>query len=337
MPKSRIPRVARGAALTLAITAVGCTLSAPASAETTIGAFKGVPTLDGLSTSSVYSYDDTPGVATRTEVVRAGVPVDQSAATFDLVTGDTIQVLDAATGALITQAPFLALPALGASTCVGSAALNGLRNPGGSVDGVYAYKRGVAVAYPDGSGSYRAQEEMIRGSVLMTAGVGFAGAFRKVLPAGHVVRASQSLLLSDTVNYEVTVERLVEACPPPPAPAPAPDVTGPSGKLTLPTFLRESLLRSKRGMTVTADVSEAAGVRVDVYADNGADQPELVRLAGGKANTATAAPVKIKLKATRLGRKAMKGKRRVKAIVVATLTDQAGNVARLKMKKITIR
>jgi hypothetical protein len=338
MLKPHIPRVARGAALTLAITAVGCTLSAPASAETTISAFKGVPTLAGLSTSSVYSYDDTAGVSTRTEVIRGGVVVDQKAPTFDLVAGDTIQAFNSTTGGLLAEARFDGLAAFTAGTCVGSAALNGLRNPAGSVDSVYAYKRGAAVS--DGYGDYHPQQDVIRGSVLMTVGNRFAGAFRKVIPEGHVLRASQSILLSETASFDVIVERLVAACPPPPAAAPAPDVTGPSGRLILPKFLRESLLRNK-GMKVKTDVSEAGSVRVDVYADDAAaltgPNPEYVRLAGGKKTTATAGRISIKLKATKLGRQAMKGHQRVKAIVVATITDTSGNVARLTTKKITIR
>jgi hypothetical protein len=338
MLKPHIPRVARGAALTLAITAVGCTFSGQASAETSVYAFKGLPTLDGISTSSVYSYDD--NVATRTEVVRAGTAIDQTAPTFDLVPGDSIQVFNRATGALLAVAPFDGAPLLGASTCVGSAGMYGLRNPAGSVDGVYAYKRGALVSDPDGD--YRPQEEIIRGTVLATAGRGFAGAFRKVIPAGHVLRASQSILLSESASYEVAVERLVTDCPPAPAPALAPDLTGPSGQFILSKFLRKSsLLRDKVGRTVNADISEAGSVRVDVYADNGAKltdpNPEFVLIAGGTKTKNSAGRVKIKLTATKLGRQALKDDKRVKAIVVATLTDTAGNVARLQMKKITIR
>jgi hypothetical protein len=205
---------------------------------------------------------------------------------------------------------------------------------------VYAYKRGAAVS--DQYGDYSPQEDLIRGTVLATAGRGFAGAFRKVIPAGHVLRASQTTLLSETASYEVAVERLVADCPPAPAPALAPDLTGPSGQFILSKFLRRSsLLRGKVGRTVNADISEAGSVRVDVYADNGAAltdaNPELVLIAGGKKTKASAGRVKVKLTATKLGRQAMKGEKRVKAIVVATLTDTAGNVARLQMKKITIR
>jgi hypothetical protein len=342
MLKPHIPRVARGAALTLAITAVGCTFSGQALAETTIGAIKGVPTLDGLSTSSVYSYDDTigVGVSTRTEVMRGGVAIDQTAPTFDLIAGDIIQSFNATTGALITQALFDGAPLLGASTCVGSAGMYGLRNPAGSVDGVYAYKRAATTSSQ--YGDYRPPEDFIRGTVLATAGRGFAGAFRKVIPAGHVLHASQTILLSETASYEVAVERLVADCPPAPAPALAPDLTGPSGQFILSKFLRKSsLVRGKVGRTVNADISEAGTVKVAVYADNGAKltdpNPEFVLIAGGEKAKTSAGRVRIKLKATKAGREAMKGEKRVKAIVVATLTDAAGNVAHLQMKKITIR
>lgn len=186
--------------------------------------------------------------------------------------------------------------------------------------------------------------------MVAVAGTAFSGTFRRAIPSGHIMRSSQSVGLSETATFEVSVERFAAACLPPAPPVVLPDTTAPSGKLIMAAFLRKSLLRSTGGQSVKVDISEAGSVKVDVYADNGAKLPalkagaaatkkkaKLVRLAFGKKSTATAARVKVKLKTTTLGRRAMKPRKRVRARVVTTLTDVAGNRTRLKVKKITLR
>lgn len=330
-----VPRLHRGVAATLAVTALGCAFSAQASAETTINVTKGVASAD-RKTTFVGSFDDT--APTRTSVIRAGAVVDHTTLAFELVIGDVITAAHFTTGAVLAQATFDGLPSLDANTCFGSAALSGTRTVGATVNSVFAYKR-VRVTTPGRyGGSFDDQQEIIRGSVLTASGANFAGTFRRAIPSGHILSASETVPLTDTATYFASVERDSAACPPPAPPAPpaAPvrDTTKPSGKLILPKFLRKSLLRNtRRGVNVRADINEAGSVKVDVFRATG----RKVRYATGKKSTTRAARITVKLKATTLGRRAMRGRRSIKATVVATLTDKAGNVRRLRAKKITIR
>lgn len=337
----------RAVAIAAAGVGAGVACAAPASAATYVYAFKGAPSTSGLPQSSVGAYDE--NVAVKVQVLRGGVAIDRYAASFDLASGDVIQVLNDATSALIASVMFDGQPALDATTCVGSASFAGTRTGNSTVYNVYAFKRErVTTPY-----TYDRDSDYISSQITTVNGSAFSGTFRKAVPPGYIVGASQTVLLSDGGTFNETVERPVGACPapapppPPPAPpVPPADTTAPGGGFTLPAFVRRSALIGTSGLTVKTTITEPGLVRVDFYADNGAKlktaaatakKPKLVRLAGGQKRATAAGRVSVRVKTTKAGRTAIKAKKRTKAIVVTTLTDTAGNTKRLPVKKTTIK
>ncbi|MBA3746603.1 MAG: hypothetical protein H0W96_03810 [Solirubrobacterales bacterium] len=172
-----------------------------------------MPSTTGALQSEVFTFDD--AVQTTTRVTRGGVVVDHTLATFDLQTGDVIDALNRATGALLASATFDGRPSLDPTTCIGSAAFAGLRTGNSNITDVVAFKRERI------TGRYGPQDRdsgFIRGEISTLSGPTFSGAFRKAIPAGYILGASQTVLLSDTATFYETVQRTVAACPPPPPP-----------------------------------------------------------------------------------------------------------------------
>jgi hypothetical protein len=355
---STVRRLPAAGALALATLAVGVT---SADAALTVSASQQVmPPGNTDPGGYVYAYDD--AAPTSIEVRRGETVVKSGAFSvsgFALQAGDVIRVLR--NGAEAASLTYDGYPSFDAGTCAGQTAFTGKRTGTANVSEVYAYKW-EPFRYR-GFDTYRTTGEIV-GDITGLAGDAFSGAFRAALPAGHILTATQTQRPADGVTFYTTVERPVADCPQqttepsqqPQLPTVTPDTVKPKGKLILPSgkVLTLKNLFDADGMTTTVELDEPGTVVQALYLRNGAKVPQVVTanaaqkkkkkkkakrvlIAKGQASSQTAGQVKVRLKATKKARKAYKRKRKVKAVLVTTVADLAGNVTSLPQRKLTLR
>ena len=130
--------------------------------------------------------------------------------------------------------------------------------------------------------------------------------------------------------------------------APAPDTTAPTGRLVAGLPFKGGLASLLGGRAVSTVMVGEAGVTVTqaLYVNDGAKLPvraaakrkmrKPTLLARGRAVSKSAGAVKLKLHATKRAR-TMRHKRTVRVAIVTTLRDRAGNVRRLRVKRVVLK
>ena len=178
------------------------------------------------------------------------------------------------------------------------------------------------------------------GTVTALDGDSVAGTFAQATSAADHALIAQSKVAGG-VTYEIASSRPVGLCaadlvpqlPLPELPAPLRDTTAPAGALTLPRkVLRTSFLR--RGTTLKVTPSEPAAITINVFLRQGAKR---ILVATGAGAAYTAATTRIKVAATRAGKRHLRRPRRAALLVRSTLTDAAGNSAALPVAGLRLR
>jgi hypothetical protein len=365
-------RLVRGLGTAATLVLLSCVWVAPASADTGIFVVKGVDAA-GTPQSSVVAQHD--GVPATIEVLRDGAAVPDGPG-FDLQVGDVIRVLDASSGALLATTTFDGNPALSPTTCIGSTTFAGTRTAGANVVDVSAFKRTAVPPDEDViTGQVQSQTaSAISGTFPRAIPAGHTVSATELLTLSGTVTLIQ--VVERRVADCPVPGGGAPPPPPPPPPAgtgtgagtgadpgigtapgtafgtiPGTDTTRPTGKLTVPAFLSRSGLISARGLALKATIGEPGTIRVSVYVDNGAKLPtlkagaaaakakpvpKLIRIAYGQ-KTVKAGALNVTIRTTGVTRPLVKSRKRIRAVIVTTLTDAAGNKRLLPAKKTTIR
>jgi hypothetical protein len=221
-----------------------------------------------------------------------------------------------------------------AVVCAGSKTLSGLR---------------TATATLQSSGSYNPNGDPYavgnsqHGTSPQLSGANWSVSLERALTKGENVYASFYDDSSD-VSISSSLVQAVGDCPAPPAPTTTtpvtttkkPDVTKPVVSLALGTInsgpgALDRLVKSGQIVT-TLDVSEPGTVTQLLVLDNGGTLPAsaavkkpAVKLGRGSKVVKVAGKVKVSVKLTKAGKRALRRVKRAKLVLVTTVADTAGN------------
>ncbi|MBJ7331653.1 MAG: hypothetical protein JHC95_17290 [Solirubrobacteraceae bacterium] len=351
----------RRLAVTLALGAAAGAVCAPAANATTglqlstfpAGQFSYLPADATGGFGGASDSRDATGENVRTVQLRGGVEIaaqtrtSQTGGSVSVKSGDVFNVLDTTTGDTILSYTYDGRPSLDATTCVGQTAFSGQRTGDSEI---WLQETGSLSEYMKGT---------YQNGKLGTSGTGtFSGQFPRALTAGRFLLMVQTLRVTDTTGANAWIEiyssSAVAACPVPPVdapkPTPAPDTTKPTvGKAVLPKGNALKLANFLiKGFSTTVTINEPGTVTQQLFLNNGAKltaktaakskkKAKPVLLAKGSTVSKVAGKVKVKIKATKAGKKAIKGKRTVKAILVTTVKDLAGNTSTPSQAKLTLK
>jgi hypothetical protein len=304
------------------------------------------------STGDYRGFLSAPNFNHPTDVrqVRGGAVISTNdIGTVALAAGDVIQLIDRTTGGLLASTTYSGLPSLDATSCIGQNGFSGRRTADASV----SVSTIVPIRRTSGRYSFDDLSRTAAGHVRTLGDGTFGGVFDNAIAAGQFIDVSS---FNDTVVNDVetsiSVESIVPAgaCPPP-----VPDKTAPvfvTFDLGAPGTPVKAFLRF--GLTSFITISEPAAITQKLYLANSGKVPasaaraaatkkkakkktKAAKLIGsGKKTTAVAGTVKITVKPSLLGRKLLRGKKRVKVVLVTTAKDAAGNKT-TKVKKITLQ
>jgi hypothetical protein len=261
--------------------------------------------------------------------------------------GDVVY-LESPTGNIVGSTVYDGLPSLDPTVCAGSTNFSGQRSsPEDVVKGSYY----TLVPHP----SYTASRFGEQAQVPTQSGTAFAGSFLTPLAIGETVRAVESvekpLAGGATFTYTSENDRPVGACPvppPPPAPPAIPVLQGTIFKLARITI--HQLLKSgwldhvsiNQPGTVEQDLYEVGGT-VPAYASSHKGshrhrrKPPALLLAHGSASASAAGTVKVLLRVTAKGRRALQHSHRVRAELITTLKASSGAKLSLATHTVTLK
>jgi hypothetical protein len=319
--------------------------------------FYGISVSEGSTASSAFSIAQTsgfaetnPSQAARVKITRAGALVAEASSTggFPFMTqvpqaGDVL-TLESPLGAIVSAVTYDGLPTMDATVCAGSAKFSGQSSPGTTVTGRYD------------SESYGGPEGFV--SVPPSSASAFATAFPTALRSGETVFAEEErdsvLTGGASFSYYSANSRAVGACPAPaaqPAALPAPVAVLPFSlpvlkgtvlKLSVTTIAK--LLKS--GWVVRVSINQPGTVIQDLYMVSGKlpafasrkhAQPPAVLVARGATTVKKAGTVKVLVRATAHGRRALKHAKSVKLVLITTLRSTTGRRIDLGRHSITLK
>jgi hypothetical protein len=314
-------------------------LSTPGSAQALVTA--GVSR--SPSSSYVAAYSDTPGGVT-VSVERAGSVIGTQSDPVEAVLEVAAQAGDVITvafgGQQVLQTTFDGLPTFDASLCGVTSVFSG-RWSGSTIS--------VSASDPN---AYHVPGLSAAGTVTSSAGGAFAGTFDVPVQQSWeaLVVTSQTI---GSVRWLSGYSRFVGTCPQAgagggasgSAPVATPkDITPPGGRLT-GRVLAGGLRALLGGRATTTVVVGEAGVIIDqgVYLDNGAKLPAHIAarkraplVARAHAVSKQAGKVTLRLRPTANAR-VLRHRARARLAIVTTLRDNAGNVRRLPVRRVTLR
>jgi hypothetical protein len=341
------------ALLTLGLVA----LPAVAAAENVYG----VSVSEG-STASGFSVADTSGFAeatpaheARVAITRAGVRVAETPSgqgSFPFMTqvpqaGDVL-TLESPPGTTVSSLTYDGLPTMDATVCGGSANFSGQRSPGTTLTGRYSTE------------SYGGPEGFVE--VPLSSASAFATSFPAALKSGETVFAEEeresALAGGASFVYYSSNVRPVGACAAPAQPAAAAPVVVPLAPVLLPllggTVLKLShttiakLLKS--GWLVQVSINQPGTVIQDLYMVSGKlpafasrkhpavrKQPPALLVARGASTVKKAGTVKVLVRVTAHGRRALKHTKSVKLVLITTLRSTSGRRIDLGRHSITLK
>ena len=261
-----------------------------------------------------------------------GTSVDVLAQPGDVITASV-------DGQQVFNQTFDGRPTLDASVCGNATSFSGLRSATSTVNQVGAY-------LPNSNATNYDPLAHAVGTVASTSGDTFSGTFDSAIGPDWTVAAGTEDVI-DGVSYFSYNSRAVGACAPAVVPviAPAPDSTAPTGYLAAGLPFRGGMAALLGGRAVSTVMVGEAGVTVTqaLYLNDGAKLPARAAakrkptlLARGGAVSKHAGAVRLKLHATKKAR-TMRHKRTVRVAIVTTLRDRAGNVRRLKVKRVVLK
>jgi hypothetical protein len=323
--------------------------------------FYGISVSEGSSFSSAFSVAETSGFAeatpvheTRVTITRAGVRVAETPSgegQFPFMTqvpqaGDVL-TLESPLGTPVTSVTYDGLPTMDATVCAGSANFSGQRSPGTTLTGRYTTE------------TYGGPEGFLQ--VPLSSASAFAASFPVALKSGETVFAEEernSTLAGGSFSYYSSNSRPVGACAAPAQPAAAAPVVAPLAPVLLPllggTVLKLShttiakLLKS--GWLVQVSINQPGTVIQDLYMVSGKlpafasrkhkaahNQPPAVLVARGATTVKKAGTVKVVVRATAHGRRALKHAKSVKLVLITTLRSTSGRRIDLGRHSITLK
>ena len=293
-----------------------------------------------------YYQTSGPYVPTRVEQVRGGaVVVPTPAAPVTVEVGDVFRVVDAKTGATLAQTTFDGNPQFLSTSCIGQNGFSGTR----AADATVTVQKIAPPPLRSSPDYVVLSQDRYRPGRVRSLGDGlFGGVFETAIGAGEFLQATQTTdtFTADTeTTVTTTVTRAAGACPPP-----VPDTTGPkitsfdlgSPALTIAQYL-------KFGLTSFVGTSEPGTISEAIYLSNGTKlpasaakrakqpKPRLVLLGSGKATASVAGVTKVVVKPSKAARRALRGQRRVKVVLITSVRDLAGNVTNRPAVKITLK
>jgi len=256
--------------------------------------------------------------------------------------GDIVY-LESPAGNIVGSVVYDGQPAMDPTVCAGSTNFSGQRSAGEEVEGAFE----TLVVHPN----YVAHRRGGQAQVTSLTGTTFGGNFLTPLEPGETVSASEHLRTTlaggATFTYTSETVRPVGACPLPPAPPPPPPLAlqGSIFKLVRTTLHR--LLRSgwvdqvtiNQPGAVTQDLYEAGGstpAHASAAHRRGHHKRPAVLLARGSASAAAAGEVRVVLHATRVGRRVLGHRGRVRAELVTTLKATSGATLNLPARAVTL-
>jgi hypothetical protein len=356
-----IPRFRRASCVALLALTASAVSAAPAAAreepqtpEYSMKIVEGVTTLPEesiLSTSGSVHIPNDNHVQVTLRIVHNGLTVAQDTETDGGAwlsqvpqVGDVVY-LESPAGNVVGSTVYDGLPSLDPTVCAGSTSFSGQRSsPEDVVKGSYY----TLVPHQ----SYTANRFGEQAQVPTQSGTAFAGSFLAPLTIGETVRAVESvekpLAGGATFTYTSENDRPVGACPvppPPPAPPAVPALQGSIFKLSRITI--HKLLKS--GWLDQVSINQPGTVEQDLYELGGAvpasasshkrshahrRKPAALLLARGSASASAAGTVKVLLRVTAKGRRALRHSHQVRAELVTTLKASSG--AKLNLEKHTV-
>jgi len=329
-------------------------LPAVAAAES----FYGLSVSEG-STFSGFSVADTSGFAeatpaheARVTITRAGVRVAETPSgegSFPFMTqipqaGD-ILTLESPPGTTISSVTYDGLPTMDATVCAGSANFSGQRSPGTTLTGRYTAE------------GYGAPEGFVFAA--QSPASAFAAIFPAALKSGETVYAEEeresALAAGSSFSYYSSNARAVGACAAaaqPAAAVPVASVLPPALPLLTGTVLKLShttiakLLKS--GWLVEVSINQPGTVTQDLYMVSGKlpafasrkqarKQPPAVLVARGATTVKKAGTVKVLVRVTSKGRRALKHAKSVKLVLITTLRSASGHRIDLGRHSLTLK
>jgi hypothetical protein len=328
-------------------TAVALALAVPATASATtyVGASRGV------AGGSFYAIAESI-VPVTVSIERGGVAVASNTQNFSAEVdvapraGDVLRVT--INGQQVFNRVFDGRPTFDATVCGTVTSFSGLRSSATTaVDWVGAYRPGTNYA-PAGSAT---------GSLTTLAGETFGGTLSRPVGPGWVLYTATRDVIGG-VAFDSYVEQKVGVCAPAvqqpqpqPQPGPTPrDTTPPTGTIFSGKTPIRGGLRALLGGTAFSIVvvgEPGVTVRQAVYLDDGAKLPAEAAvkrrkprrptlLASGRAVSKAAGKVTVKLHATKKAR-TLRRRHELRVALVTTLRDPAGNVKRLRVKRLTLK
>jgi len=309
-------------------------------------------TFSGFSVAETSGFAEaTPVHETRVTITRAGVRVAETPSgqgQFPFMTqvpqpGDVL-TLESPLGTTVSSVTYDGLPTVDATVCAGSANFSGQRSPGTTtMTGRYS------------SEGYGGPEGFV--SVPLSSASAFAAGFSSALRSGETVYAEEerasTLAGGASFNYYSSTARPVGACP---APAAVPAVAVPVVVLApaLPVLSGRVLKLShttiakllKSGWLVQVSIDQPGTVTQDLYMVSGKlpafasrkhSQPPAVLVARGASTVKKAGTVKVLVRATAHGRRALKHAKSVKLVLITTLRSSSGHRIDLGRHSLTLK
>jgi hypothetical protein len=344
-------------AIGCALVAVGlAVVPALAAAETPV---YGLSISEGSSTSSAFSVAQTSGFAetnptheARVTITRAGVPVAETPpgqGSFPFMTqipqaGDVV-TLASPPGTPVSSVTYDGLPTMDSTVCAGSANFSGQRSPGTAVSGRYTTE------------TYGGAEGFV--AVPASSASAFAAGFAAALNSGETVYAEEeresTLAGGASFFYSSSNSRPVGACAAPAAkPAAAVPPAAAALLFALP-LLKGTVLKLshttiakllKSGWLVGVSINQPGTVTQDLYMVGGKlpafasrkhAQPPAVLVARGATTVKKAGTVKVLVRVTAHGRRAVKHAKSVKLVLITTLRSTSGHRIDLGRHSLTLK
>ncbi|HEV3047597.1 MAG TPA: hypothetical protein VGY13_09570 [Solirubrobacteraceae bacterium] len=342
---------ARALAPFLAIAGAGSVLAAPAFGHEppkySLKIVQGETTQPEDSVAGVSANASNRAV-TRVRIIQAGTIVHESTSRegewgtglsqVPLV-GDEVTV-ESPLGTVVGSVDYDGLPTIDATVCAGSTNFSGQRSGAETVEGGYFTE--AAVTNPYGQVEGYEQENRGQAQVTLLSGPTFGGVFLAPLSFGETVYASEAIevpLAGGAVfTYESETIRPVGGCPLPPAPPPPPPapVVIPLKASIARVTTRTIKALLKHGLADSVYVNQAGEVTQGLYLEDGAlpayvasarhrhKKPPALLLARGASSAKGAGDVTVTLHLTARGRAWLRSAKRMRAVLITTVTDASG-------------
>jgi hypothetical protein len=319
--------------------------------------FYGLSVTEG-SAASGFSIAETGGFAetnpaqeARVTITRAGVRVAETPSgqgPFPFMTqtpqaGDVV-TLESPPGTTVKSVTYDGLPTMDPTVCAGSANFSGQRSPGTTLSGRYSTE------------TYFGPEGFV--AVPPSSASAFAASFSVALKTGETVYAEQeglsTLAGGASFSYFSSNARPVGACP---APAAQPAAVPPRAialAFTLPPLKGTVLKLShttiakllKSGWLVQVSINQPGTVTQDLYMVSGKlpafasrkhSQPPAILVARGATTVKKAGTVKVRVRVTAHGRRALAHAKSAKLVLITTLRSTSGHRIDLGRHSLTLK